>query len=76
MNNITKNIIVDEIDIINSNKFIRTLSNGIILKKYIEKNNFKDIKCFLKNLADLDPKFLKDFLDKYENYQNALPNID
>ena len=76
MNNITKNIIVDEIDIMNSDKFIRTLSNGIILKKYIDKTNFNEIKSFLKSLADSESQFLKDFLDKYEKYQNALPKID
>ena len=76
MNNTTEKIIVDEIDIINSGKFIRTLSNGIILKKYIDKNSFNQIKSFLKSLADTDSQFLKDFLDKYEKYQNALPKID
>ena len=72
MNIENKKILVDEIDILSSNKFVKTLSTPIILKKYINLNNFDNLKDFLTLEVDNNSSFVKTFLAKYENYTKCV----
>ena len=69
MNPKEKNLLVDEIDILNSNKVINNnVSTPIILKKYISKNNLKDIKDFFYYQSINNPIFLKKILSSYQEF--------
>ena len=72
MNKNHKNIIVDEIDILNSKKFMGMLSTNVILKKMINLNDFNDIKQFLEYLLIENPTLLKKFLEQYSNFKNCV----
>ena len=66
-----KKLIVDEIDIMNSNNFPVKLSTKVVLKKYINTADFKQINRYLNYKLENDFTFTKKFLKNYKKFSNA-----
>ena len=63
-----ENILVDELDIIEREKVPDNLATISVLKKFIEKKDFDNLKPFLISLLDNDSTYVKNFINKYTNF--------
>ena len=63
-----EHILVDELDIIEREKVPDNLATISVLKKFIEKKNFNNLKPFLSYLLEKDSIYVKNFINKYTEY--------
>ena len=63
-----EHILVDELDIIEREKVPDNLATISVLKKFIEKKNFNNLKPFLSYLLEEDSTYVKNFINKYTEY--------
>ena len=63
-----EHILVDELDIIEREKVPDNLATISVLKKFIEKKNFNNLKHFLSYLLEKDSIYVKNFINKYTEY--------
>lgn len=71
---ISKNIIVDELDVLISDRLFKNLNTTVILKKYIDMYTYEEMKAFLYFKLKHDNMFIKQFLLEYEKFSRQQKN--